>query len=48
MGDAPQEPYLYGHLTGLEFLIMVGQLRDLPAKQTADRIEGLLSLLVAA
>jgi ABC-2 type transport system ATP-binding protein len=45
MGYVPEEPYLYGHLTGLEFLIMVGQLRDLPAKHTSDRIEGLLSLL---
>ena len=45
MGYVPEEPYLYGHLTGLEFLIMVGQLRDLPAKHTADRIEGLLALL---
>jgi ABC-2 type transport system ATP-binding protein len=45
MGYVPEEPYLYGHLTGLEFLIMVGQLRDLPAKHTAERIEGLLELL---
>ncbi len=45
MGYVPEEPYLYSHLTGLEFLIMVGQLRDLPPKPTADRIEGLLSLL---
>ena len=33
MGYVPEEPHLYAHLTGLEFLIMVGQLRDLPARQ---------------
>jgi ABC-2 type transport system ATP-binding protein len=45
MGYVPEEPYLYGHLTGLEFLTMVAQLRDLPVKHTAERIEGLLALL---
>jgi ABC-2 type transport system ATP-binding protein len=45
MGYVPEEPYLYSHLGGLEYLIMVGQLRDLPAKPTADRIDGLLRLL---
>jgi ABC-type multidrug transport system ATPase subunit len=37
MGYVPEEPYLYAHLTGLEFLIMVGQLRDLPAARTNER-----------
>ena len=45
MGYVPEEPYLYSHLSGLEYLTMVGQLRDLPAKPTADRIDGLLRLL---
>lgn len=45
MGYVPEEPYLYSHLSGLEYLIMVGQLRDLPAKPTAERIDGLLRLL---
>src|SRR5208337_1947180 len=45
MGYVPEEPYLYSHLSGLEYLIMVGQLRDLPPKPTADRIDGLLRLL---
>ena len=45
MGYVPEEPHLYAHLTGLEYLVMVGQLRNLPAKPTADRIEGLLRLL---
>jgi ABC-2 type transport system ATP-binding protein len=31
-------------LTGLEYLIMVGQLRALPQKETRERIEGLLRL----
>jgi ABC-2 type transport system ATP-binding protein len=44
MGYVPEEPYLYSHLSGLEYLIMVGQLRDLPAKPAAERIEGLLRL----
>jgi ABC-2 type transport system ATP-binding protein len=45
MGYVPEEPHLYGHLSGLEYLVMVGQLRDLPATPTADRIDGLLRLL---
>ena len=45
MGYVPEEPHLYPHLTGLEYLIMVGQLRDLPAQPTADRIDHLLRLL---
>jgi len=42
MGYVPEEPHLYAHLTGLEYLIMVGQLRGLPEKRTAERIDGLL------
>jgi ABC-2 type transport system ATP-binding protein len=42
MGYVPEEPHLYGHLSGLEYLIMVGQLRNLPAKLALDRIHGLL------
>ena len=45
MGYVPEEPHLYSHLSGLEYLVMVGQLRNLPAKLTADRIDGLLRLL---
>src|SRR5579872_3372087 len=45
LGYVPEEPYLYSHLSGLEYLVMVGQLRGLPAKHTADRIDGLLRLL---
>jgi ABC-2 type transport system ATP-binding protein len=45
MGYVPEEPHLYSHLSGLEYLVMVGQLRNLPAKSTADCIDGLLRLL---
>jgi ABC-2 type transport system ATP-binding protein len=45
MGYVPEEPHLYSHLSGLEYLVMVGQLRGLPANATADRIDGLLRLL---
>lgn len=44
MGYVPEEPQLYAHLTGLEYLTMIGQLRGLPAKPTAERIDGLLRL----
>jgi ABC-2 type transport system ATP-binding protein len=44
MGYVPEEPHLYAHLSGLEYLVMVGQLRNLPPKPTADRIDGLLRL----
>ena len=45
LGYVPEEPHLYAHLSGLEYLVMVGQLRDLPDQPTADRIDGLLRLL---
>ena len=44
MGYVPEEPHLYAHLSGLEYLVMVGQLRNLPPKPTADCIDGLLRL----
>ncbi len=44
MGYVPEEPHLYAHLSGLEYLVMVGQLRGLAAKPTAGRIDGLLRL----
>ncbi len=45
MGYVPEEPYLYNHLSGVEYLTMVAQLRDLPARESSNRIDGLLSLL---
>jgi ABC-2 type transport system ATP-binding protein len=44
-GYVPEEPHLYAHLSGLEYLVMVGQLRELPARPTAERIDGFLQLL---
>ena len=44
MGYVPEEPHLYAHLTGLEYLTMVAQLRNLPAKSSAEKIAGLLRL----
>lgn len=45
MGYVPEEPHLYAHLSGLEYLNIVGELRDLPRKRTFERIDGLLHLL---
>jgi len=45
MGYVPEEPHLYPHLTGLEYLVMIGQLRGLAKKSTAERIEEFLRLL---
>src|SRR5580698_10830193 len=45
MGYVPEEPYLYNHLSGVEYLTMVAQLRGLPARVSAQRIDGLLQLL---
>ncbi|HZQ53387.1 MAG TPA: ABC transporter ATP-binding protein [Bryobacteraceae bacterium] len=42
MGYVPEEPHLYSHLSGLEFLTMVAQLRNLPRRSAAARIDGLL------
>jgi ABC-2 type transport system ATP-binding protein len=45
MGYVPEEPYLYNHLSGMEYLTMVAQLRNLSARDTGDRIDGLLRML---
>lgn len=44
MGYVPEEPHLYTHLSGVEYLMMVAQLRNLAPKQSAERIAGLLRL----
>jgi ABC-2 type transport system ATP-binding protein len=44
LGYVPEEPYLYSHLSALEYLVMVGQLRNLAGPSTAERIDGLLRL----
>ena len=43
-GYVPEEPHLYTHLSGAEYLTMVAQLRNLPVKLGAQRIDGLLQL----
>jgi ABC-2 type transport system ATP-binding protein len=45
MGYVTEDPYLYTHLSGAEYLIMVSQLRNLPQRESAERIDGLLRLL---
>jgi ABC-2 type transport system ATP-binding protein len=45
LGYVPEEPHLYTHLSAVEYLIMVGQLRRLPRRESAERIDGLLRLL---
>ena len=44
MGYVPEEPHLYGHLSGIEYLIMVSQLRDMDQKRAKEIIHGLLRL----
>src|SRR5437763_1746803 len=46
LGYVPEEPQLYPHLTGAEYLEMVGQLRGLPKQQLAEKIDGFLRLLL--
>jgi ABC-2 type transport system ATP-binding protein len=44
IGYVPEEPHLYTHLSGLEYLVMVGQLRDMDRTTANNRIDGLLHL----
>jgi len=44
-GYVPEEAQVYPHLTGNEYLEMIGQLRGLPERKLAMKIEGLLHLL---
>ena len=43
-GYVPEEPYLYTHLSGMEYLTMVAQLRGMRASEFAPRIDGMLEL----
>jgi ABC-2 type transport system ATP-binding protein len=45
MGYVPEEPYLYTHLSGVEYLTMVSELRGLPERRSRAQIEELLTLL---
>ncbi|MEO6910129.1 MAG: ABC transporter ATP-binding protein [Edaphobacter sp.] len=42
LGYVPEEPYLYTHLGGVEYLVMVAQLRNLAPRLATERIDGLL------
>jgi ABC-2 type transport system ATP-binding protein len=44
IGYVPEEPHLYTHLSGLEYLVMVAQLRDMDRNSASERIHGLLRL----
>jgi ABC-2 type transport system ATP-binding protein len=44
-GYVPEEPHLYPHLSGVEYLVMVAQLRGLGMRSATERIDGLLRLL---
>jgi ABC-2 type transport system ATP-binding protein len=45
MGYVPEEPYLYNHLSGVEYLTMVADLRGISPHHAGKRIDGLLRLL---
>jgi ABC-2 type transport system ATP-binding protein len=42
VGYVPEEPHLYTHLSGMEYLVMVGQLRGMPSEAANKKIKGLL------
>jgi ABC-2 type transport system ATP-binding protein len=44
LGHVPEEPHIYPHLTGAEYLEMIGQLRGLPDRLIASKIDGFLRL----
>ncbi|MGA2134820.1 MAG: ABC transporter ATP-binding protein [Bryobacteraceae bacterium] len=48
LGYVPEEPYLYPHLTGAEYLELAGELRDLPAGSLQSKIDALLELFSLA
>ncbi|HVY94802.1 MAG TPA: ABC transporter ATP-binding protein [Bryobacteraceae bacterium] len=45
LGYVPEEPHLYPHLTGAEYLEMVGQLRGMPQRLVTHKTAGFLRLL---
>ncbi|HEU5021584.1 MAG TPA: ABC transporter ATP-binding protein [Bryobacteraceae bacterium] len=45
LGYVPEEPHLYPHLTGAEYLEMVGQLRGIPERLVMKKGSGFLRLL---
>jgi len=45
LGYVPEEPHLYPHLTGVEYLEMVGQLRGIAERLVTAKTRGFLRLL---
>jgi ABC-2 type transport system ATP-binding protein len=48
LGYVPEEPHLYGYLTGLEYLELAGGLRSMPSDQVHRKANELLELLSLA
>ena len=46
IGYVPEEPHLYTHLTGIEYLMLVGRLRGLSEQSLGEKIPALLKLLL--
>jgi ABC-2 type transport system ATP-binding protein len=44
IGYVPEEPHLYTHLSSMEYLTMVGQLRGMPSQLAREKIKALLHL----
>ena len=44
IGYVPEEPHVYPHLTGREYLQLIGRLRGLPRKVLDPRMDGMLRL----
>ena len=44
LGYVPEEPYMYPHLTGAEYLQLVGRLRGIPRRTLDCRIDSFLDL----
>ena len=44
LGYVPEEPHLYTHLTGLEYLVLVGSLRGIERKPLDRKVLALLEL----
>lgn len=42
LGYVPEEPYLYSHLSGREYLQLIGRLRGLPQRRLDEKIDALL------
>ena len=44
LGYVPEEAHVYGHLSGLEYLQLIGRLRELPESLIERRAQGMLEL----